>query len=249
MKDYSDCWASCLGDCAEGMSDEHLVSKCLFPDPNINVKGFPWCQDEPKPLRVERLVKKILCRKHNRELSRMESAAKHSAETLMAAFKLFTIRSALRQRRWTVKRFRVEMPMLERLLLKTLINLNHLHGWQLGDDFERPHMPTREVVEVAFGLRTFTDAKGLYIPAKAGSQVRAEEGRFQFTAVTYGGRLAAGKFLLWGCPFLLSVFPDPIPMSDGTHLFGRNAKYGFKTRDDRGREVVSHFVTFDYPDR
>jgi len=43
--DYSACWASCLGDCAEGMSDEHLISECLFPSVDIFVQGYSWCKD------------------------------------------------------------------------------------------------------------------------------------------------------------------------------------------------------------
>jgi hypothetical protein len=63
------------------------------------------------------------------------------------------------------------MLMLERLFVKTLINLNHVRGWQVGDDPTHPQTPTRELVEVVFGLRRFTDAKGLYIAAKAGDNV------------------------------------------------------------------------------
>ena len=245
--DYSDCWASCLGDCAEGMSDEHLIPKCLFPSGDILVQGFSWCKDEPKALRVERLVKRILCRRHNGRLSRMESASKRSVQSMMEAFTLFTTRDALRQRRWSVKRFDVDMLLLERLCLKTLINLNHVSGWQIGDDPACPQTPTRELVEVAFGLRKFTDAKGLYVPAKAGDNITPKEGAIRFTAVTNGNRLVAGKFLLWGFPFVMSIFPDPIQTNNGTHLMRHNVKEGFKTHDDKEREVVSHFVMFNYP--
>lgn len=245
--DYSACWASCLGDCAEGMSDEHLISECLFPSGDIFVQGYSWCKDKPKAFRVERLVKRILCRSHNGRLSSMEAAAKRSVQTLMEAFDLFMTRDALRQRRWSIKRFDVDMLMLERLFVKTLINLNHVRGWQVGDDPTHPQTPTRELVEVAFGLRRFTDAKGLYIPAKAGDNVTPREGAVRFTAVTNRERLVAGKFLLWGFPFVLSIFPDPIETNDGRYLMRHNVKHGFKTHDDKGREVVSHFVMFNYP--
>jgi len=156
----------------------------------------------------------------------MEAAAKTSIQTLMESFDLFMTRDALRQRRWSIKRFDVDMLMLERLFVKTLINLNHVRGWQVGDDPTHPQTPTRELVEVVFGLRRFTDAKGLYIAAKAGDNVTPREGAVRFTAVTNSGRLVAGKFLLWGFPFILSIFPDPIETNDGRYLMRHNVKHG-----------------------
>jgi hypothetical protein len=244
--DYSACWASCLGDCAEGMSREHFISECLFPNKNIMVQGFDWCKDQAKPLRIERLKKKILCRRHNRMLSDVDSAAKLSMQTMTDAFELFFTRNALRQRRWAIKYFDVDMLLLERWFVKTLINLNHLHGWQIGADSLHPQRPSRELVEVAFGLKKFSDAKGLYIPGKAGNSVTPQEGAIQFTAVTEGTRLVGGKFQLWGFPFLISIFPDPVRTNNGTDLFRHNVKYGFKAHDGKGREVISHFIRFKY---
>lgn len=245
--DYSACWASCLGDCGEGMSHEHLISECLFPGGDIMVRGFSWCKDAARPLRIERLKKRILCRRHNGSLSRVDSASKKSVLTMMEASDLFMTRNALRQRRWTVKHFDVDMLLLERWCLKTLINLNHIHGWQIGDEASNPHKPTQELIEVAYGLRRFTDSKGLYIPGKAGDNITPDEGRFQFRAFTDGNRLIGGRFSLWGFPFVMSIFPSPIRTSDGTHLMRHNIKHGFKTRDDKGRDIVSHFVNFRYP--
>ena len=60
----------------------------------------------------------------------------------MEAFDLFMTRDALHQRRWSIKRFDVDMLMLERMFVKTLINLNHVRGWQVGDDPTHPQTPT-----------------------------------------------------------------------------------------------------------
>ena len=38
----------------------------------------------------------------------------------------------------------------------------------------------------------------------------------------------------------------PHPMESPAHI-DRNTQHGFKTHDDKGREVVSHFVMFNYP--
>jgi hypothetical protein len=165
----------------------------------------------------------------------------------MEAFDLFVARGAFLQRRWSIKRFNVDMLLLERWCVKTLINLNHVHGWQIGDNPVRPQTPTRELVEVAYGLRRFTDAKGLYIPAKAGTSITPGEESFGFNAVTDGNKLVGGKFLLWGTPFVLNILPDPIQTNNGADLMRHNVKEGFKARDDKGREVVSHFIMFNYP--
>lgn len=34
------CWAAACGGCGEGLSAEHIVSKCLFPEGVVHVSGF-----------------------------------------------------------------------------------------------------------------------------------------------------------------------------------------------------------------
>ncbi len=58
-----DCWASLLGDCGGGISQEHYVSQAVFPDQSIFVRGLDWCLDKAKPIRIERLATKILCKR------------------------------------------------------------------------------------------------------------------------------------------------------------------------------------------
>ena len=68
-----ECWAAPLGGCGGGISREHLVSKCVFPDQSIFVRGLDWCLDEPKEVRIETLTAKILCKDHNSALSELDS--------------------------------------------------------------------------------------------------------------------------------------------------------------------------------
>jgi hypothetical protein len=115
----------------------------------------------------------------------------------------------MRERRWSIKRFHVDMLKLERWSMKTLINLNHIDdkGWVIGDDPARPNLPTRELVEVAFGRRRFTDAKGLYAMAKGKQVIDFVEGGFSFCASTPGQQLVGGKTLAVGCS-ILHVHPS-----------------------------------------
>ena len=244
--DYSNCWANCLGDCAEGMSGEHYISQSVFIHADINVQGFSWCK-EPKQIRLETLKKKILCKKHNSQLSDVDAAARASLESIRDAFMLFDARSKLRERRWSIKRFEVDMLKLERWSLKTLINLNHMGiGWVIGDEPARPKVPTRELAEVAFGRRRFADAKGLYVMAKGKQVIDFVEGGFSFCATTKDQQLVGGKLWLWGVPFYISIYPEPVE-ADGAPMMRRNMTHWFQTWDDKRRQVKSHCVLFNYP--
>src|SRR6266852_1495873 len=80
------CRAPSLNDCDGGISHEHVVFKCLFPNGEITVRGFPWCREKPKSFRIERLTHQIICAKHNNELSNLDAAVKQSLDTLKKAF-------------------------------------------------------------------------------------------------------------------------------------------------------------------
>lgn len=240
------CWAACLGDCGDIGSQEHLISECLYLDQSIKVQGFPWCRDAPKDVRIERLTQQILCKRHNEQLgTEVDWASKHSLNTLGRAFDLLTVREKIRSRRWTIQYFETDMLLLERWCLKTLINTNHQGGLKYIDGSE-PDSPPLELVEFVFGRRRFTDHKGLYMIAETGSQITLTEGWLNITAKSQNERLVGGKFLLWGVPFYLSLLPTQITW-DRAALMRHGMKHWFQTRDDKGRNVKSHLVTFTYP--
>ena len=105
------------------MSQEHLVSECLY-DRSVKVKGLPWCKDDWKFLSIENVTSRILCRQHNTALSEVDDGAKHTLETIGQAFDLFEIRKNIVTRSWSKKYFTTNMLLLERWCLKTLININ-----------------------------------------------------------------------------------------------------------------------------
>ncbi len=240
------CWAACLGDCGTVGSQEHIISECLYPDQSVKVQGFPWCRDAPKDVGIGSLTQPILCKTHNEQLGvEVDWASRHSLATLGEAFELLTVREKLRSRHWSVKRFETDMHLLERWCLKTLINCNHQGGLKYLDDSE-PDSPPCELVEVVFGRRRFTDYKGLYMIVEKGSRITLAEGWLHITAKTDKNRLVGGKFILWGVPFYFNLLPTPIRW-DGADLMRHGMKHWFQTRDDKGRNVRSHLVTFTYP--
>jgi len=168
----------------------------LYPDQFVKVQGFPWCRNESKDVRIEKLTQQILCKKHNEQLgAEVDWASKHCRDTLGAAFDLLTVREKLRSRRWSLRRFEVDMLLLERWCVKTLINTNHQGGLRYIDDSE-PDSPPFELVDFVFGWRRFTDYKGLYMVVENGMQVSMNDGWLRITAKSQNDRLVGATFVL-----------------------------------------------------
>src|SRR5688572_31620559 len=68
------CWATHLGDCSRKITREHLVSKSLFLNEAIEVYGFPWLNGKKRVIGLSSLVSKNLCKKHNNDLSDVDTA-------------------------------------------------------------------------------------------------------------------------------------------------------------------------------
>src|SRR4051794_31716079 len=68
-----DCWAACLGNCADKPSREHIVSRGLFIGDTVRVEGFHWCKTGPREVGLASLTAKILCKKHNSDLSEVDT--------------------------------------------------------------------------------------------------------------------------------------------------------------------------------
>jgi len=156
------------------------------------------------------------------------------------------VREKVRARHWTVKHFNTDMLLLERWCLKTLINLNQQEDFPISPEAPEPHKPTKELVEVAFGLKRFADPSGLYMIVRSGGQFTLNEGELSIGTMRMGDRLAGAEFCLWGVPFFLNLLPTPFPMQ-GANLLRHNIKHCFQTFDDKRRPVKSHVVKFFYP--
>lgn len=228
------------------MSQEHLVSECLF-EGDIRVKGLPWCKEIEKTVGKGRLTSRFLCRHHNKSLSEVDSASKQTLDVLLEACDLFAARRNSRVRNWIVKYFTTDMLLLERWCLKTLINMNLSSKPGFPFDAERKsNRPTDELVRIAFGLKRFTPPMGLYRIAVTGENIDLGDGHIHIETKTRDGRLAAAEFKLWGLPFFLSLIPEPISWQGGHLLRGEHRQW-FTTWDRKNRQVKSHMVTFTYP--
>src|SRR5690349_5685627 len=79
------CWAHTLGNCSDAMSREHVVSDSILLD-MVTVKGFSWCKDSPKSISAANFTSKILCERHNNELSPSDGEIKNFVVTFRSYF-------------------------------------------------------------------------------------------------------------------------------------------------------------------
>lgn len=194
------------------------MSEGLFEGTEIMVQGFPWCRNEPKSIGLGSLVAKILCRKHNSDLSEVDDAAIHCFNVFREGIRLQQTRGVLQNPQkwavpfginWNVRRFVIDGPRLERWFLKTLINLSFGGEWIIGPGSHAPGTPSTELVEIAFGRREFQPQAGLFIAAHRGQQIDSHD-RVNITPMTDGNNLVAGRFNFRGYTFFLNLLPGPL---------------------------------------
>jgi hypothetical protein len=134
-----ECWASALGDCAGGISREHVVSDGIFDSEAITAYGLSWCKDHPVQISLSSAVSKILCRRHNERLSTFDAEAARLSHFLSAN----VLDDPMGDAQITLRG-----DLLEKWALKTFINLGYIGGL----DPER-HMrvrPSEELVRHVF---------------------------------------------------------------------------------------------------
>ena len=132
------CWAAPLRNCGGGISHEHLVSKSVFPDQSIFVKGLDWCLEEPKEVHIESLTAKILCRDHNSALSELDSEAGRAFNTIREFAQTKTERGKMPYINWAFKQQTIDSRKLERWCLKTLLNFSFGRNLVIGPGPQEP---------------------------------------------------------------------------------------------------------------
>ena len=140
------CWARHLGNC-DGISREHVVSSAVISgDCNcpLTTTGIHRMPDGRKGLKA--LVAKVLCRKHNADLSIVDSEAKKLSDFLLRL-----------KRAVPDADIEIDGRLLERWVTKTVINCV-VSGWA---DKEKWY-PGEGIVESAFGMSAVPPLCGLY---------------------------------------------------------------------------------------
>lgn len=196
--DYSHCWARYLANCGRGMSKEHLLSKCLFDDQIIQVSGFDWCMGEEKLIGINSLQRKILCGKHNNDLSDTDAAAKQAIDAFEAGGSDTLLNGDL----------------LERWLIKTAVNLSLGGNQHIGcgmTDSERG-WPSPYLVAVAFGEEALCAKMGAYFLFPT-AQYKHRAGQILVVPIQRNGEIGGFVFGLRGQFIFLSLYPGHTPPS------------------------------------
>lgn len=203
----SDCWAKCLGNCSGKMSREHIFSEGVHFSDQIKVQGFPWCKDQPVAIGLANLTKKILCEKHNSELSAADSAA---TSALRAMERVMALQKS-HQRRV----FKINGYELEGWFLKTLINLAFEGKCLIGKAGTELGIPSKHLVEIAFQRRRFQKPAGLYtLPRER--ETFPLDGSIRVTVVNRGEptRVSGAVFIFAASRFFLHIDDDLTPSAE-----------------------------------
>lgn len=178
------------------MSAEHLISKSVFTEKTIFVSGFPWCKDAEHRVGVNALQQRILCRKHNSELSPADEAGKLACRAFEAGHAAEPLDGLL----------------LERWLLKTAINLSLHSDLHLGIGMtdSKPGWPSPYLTAVAFGELPFSAMMGAYFLFPAGRFMH-RVGEMFFAPLHRDGCIVGFLFGLFGQYVFLNVFPGNTP--------------------------------------
>jgi len=241
------------------------VTRATFAEDEVFVQGFDWCRETPAKISLSGLTRKILCVKHNSDLSTADDAGIKAVEEFEEFARLGTARSNARPRQWTLARRTVNGHGLERWLLKTLINVAFGREYPIGNPVQPEWRPSRELVEIAFGLRRFHQKAGLYlIGGEVGDYLNASDKLKIMTFTDNDQRLVGARFLFFGFTFLIYLDPagpkTHVQFLDaaGRPTPGRNLIYHPRAinftlpkskRQKPSNQRLSHTLLFDWTEK
>jgi hypothetical protein len=229
------CWAKSLGDCEGTISEEHYVSSGVFSGGEIYVHGLAWCKGVAKKIAKKRLVRSMLCVRHNGRLSPLDMEATKAFRIVREYVRLSDVRNQMNPRStWNIVRRKLDGPLLERWFLKTLVNCAFGGERRIGKGARDIGLPSDELVKVAYGIERFKNRAGLHLLSSTGHTLGLEE-RFEYLPMSQPDHLSGALFLFYGFYFVLYLeeegldltkdilIPGPLP-SGAMATGGVNAK-------------------------
>jgi len=252
------CWARQFGDCSNKISREHTITAGIFIDPKVRVEGFSWCRDEPKEIGLANLTSKVLCTKHNSQLSEVDGGGIQAVEKFRRERELNAAREKMTPRRWSIAEFTVDGILLERWLTKCLINVAFENEIKIGLDSEEMGQPSKSLVEIVFGMRPFPGKAGLYAISQINQTHNVVDGIQIITLLNEMQILVGSIFLMHGYRFFLFFdergLPVDLPLPHIAGVLGE-ANRNYKTVYHVGAyrflvgEHLSHRVRFNWKSR
>jgi hypothetical protein len=246
------CWAERLGGCVDKASREHIISAGIFREGAILVKGFPWCRNEFKAIGVSSFTKKVLCERHNNTLAHVDEAGIAAMNVFRQEVHINNARSAMKPRRWTVKKSQIDGRGLERWFLKTIINVAAEGIYKIGRDSNKIGKPSERLVKIAFGMERFKPKAGLYGLGHVGQNLNLREGVFLNPLIDTQETVVGVLFHFHGYRFLLYIEEEglqpniPIPSMFGEQAHRTDTLYPLKAVKINLGKHLSHVIEFDY---
>lgn len=249
------CWAKSIDTCKGNLSREHVISRSIFITKDIQVHGLHWCKDEPKIVSIESLTSRILCEKHNNNLSPLDYAAGNAYDVFRQEKKLCDDRAKLpANTRLKIEKFNINAKLLERWFLKTLINISLSCGsdYLIGTDGTEVGIPPDDLVQICCGQNPFPGKAGMYVAGKIGSIIHLAD-TFAFSPLIKDDkRIMGGFFEFYGYRILLTLMPEgvqfPLSTLPGVDPSWINAELIHpikKIKIQRG-DYLSHVIKFDW---
>ena len=198
------CYAACLNDCAGPLSREHYISESLLrrlEKDGLTVEGFPWQPPgEKQSLSVNALAARVLCKRHNEDLSALDAVIEKFVDTLERVGVEF---KSGRIDPWA---WLMNGHDLERWLLKVLCGM--VAGKAARRQGERLLVGVPELwVRILFGTYVFPATCGLYVDVRRGDQMKATANTFQFAPLTLDEQAAGLLATLSGFEMALLIPP------------------------------------------
>ena len=248
----NDCWARCLGDCSDKMSKEHVITEAVLPQ-SMFVQGLHWCKGEPIAIGTANFTRKILCDKHNSMLStRADEGAIAMVEAFHKAAELEDFRKKYQRTNWTRRQFKVPGRKLESWFLKTLINIVYGQSITIGENGVQPGVPPKDLVEIAFGLRKFSDPAGLYTIAIIGDATPNDGSSEIITLGKRKNNINGAIFHFGGLTNLLYLDSDKRPKPEHflghkyPEILGSQFMYHLYSAKCRIHDRLSHSIDFNW---
>lgn len=179
----------------------------------IGVSGFDWCKEE-KIIGLASFTAKILCENHNNSLSDVDTEGKNAFEVFREMRRIENL--PVRLRPSYTKPFSINGNLLERWFLKTLINFSFRGSYPIGLETKEIGVPSKELVEIVFGQRTFSGRSGLYFVVRVGQKIESSDKVAFAPLFVQKSYIVGGLFSFRGFRFLLFLNPEGPP----THLDG-----------------------------
>lgn len=196
-----DCWAACLGDCAEGQSREHYISDGIFDGAGIIAFGLKWCKEHPVEIGLESAVARILCKRHNESLSRFDEEAAKLSRFLS---------TAVLEEPLSPAELKLSGPLLEKWALKTVVNLGYVGA--LDPERHVRVQPDQTIVRYLFCGAEPPEGVGLYFVTGGTITNQGFKVGLRWNGIrnmSGGGAIVGMSFSLNDVRFLVTTAPGP----------------------------------------